>query len=567
MGTQVPIPLGDYTLRDPRASGKQLVGCFPVPLDTDAVNSSTSQTSAPDGKQPSTLQRMHGTVPFASLISPQPYDTNVRGFDNMGGIQYAVIGMTLYTVSPAGVLNAISGSQNNIPHNWDIDLGQSANNYRGQGQSDFVRMTNNTQCMVILIPGTNQMWTYSVGGGFQQMASSFFLALGATDCWFVDTYIVFLAAASVVGENPATALAEGASYTFFNDDGSVISGSGPITFTSAATFTREFGTDLFVGGIIDHREILLMGTKTSEGYVNVGASVGTPFQAAPDSFMHGGCHYLCAYTIAMQDEAPIWVANDLTVRRRNGQTPVKISTSGIDQFLKDANLLGCYALTPTVDGQPLWVLTVPNAYGLGNGRSIAYSCLTGKWFDLESMINNIGCWRPLCHTQWRGLQLLGDSQSAALGVLSPTSFTEFYSSPGEPQDETTSNSFQVCAFTTQAIYSGNNRIIHRRLEVVMTPGGTPVANLRQTPYDPNGGGTGTVTTAYAPTCELFVSDNGYVFESYTDPVSLGALGDYDKRAFWFNLGQARMRFYQFRVTEPTKLFTVDIQAELSGGKW
>ncbi len=566
MGTAVPIPLGDYTLRDPRASGKQLVGCFPVPLDTDAPAGSSV---APDGKQTATLQRMHGTAPFASLLSPNPYDLNVRGFDQMAGQQYAVIGTTLYTISPTGTLSAVAGSQNNIPNNWDIDLGENANSYQGQGQSNFVRMTNNTECLVILIPGTNQMWTYSpAGGGFQKMTSSFFLALGASDCWFVDTYIVFLAAASVVGENPQTSLVEGGSYTFFNDDGSQISGGGQITFTSAATFTREFGTDLFVGGVIDHREILLMGTKTSEGYVNVGASVGTPFQAAPDSFMHKGCHYLCPYTIALQDEAPIWVANDLTVRRRNGQTPVKISTAGIDQFLRDANLLGCYALTPTVDGHPLWVLTVPNAYGLNNGRTIAYDCLTQKWFDIESLINNIGYWRPLCWTNFRGLQLVGDSQSPSLGYLSPTSFTEFYPSFGEPEDNIPGTSQQVCAFTTQAIYDGNNRITHRRLEVVMTPGGTPVANLRQTPYDPNGSGTGTVTNvAYAPTVELFVSDNGYTFESFTDPVSLGALGDYDKRAYWFNLGQARMRFYQFRVTEPTKLFTVDIQAELQGGKW
>lgn len=563
MATQVSIPLGDYSLRDPRASSKQLVGCFPVALDQDAP---AGQSHNPDNKQPATLQRMHGIAPFASLLVPNPYDLNVRGFDEMGGIQYAVIGTTLYTVGFDGTLSAVPGSTNAIPNNWDIDTGQSSNNWRGQGQPNFVRMTNNTFCMVILIPGTNQMWTYCPGaGGFSKMTSSFFLTLGATDCWFVDTYIVFLAAASVLGENPGTNPIEGASYTFFNDDGSVVSGTGPITFTSAATFTREFGTDLFVGGIIDHREVLMMGTKTSEGYVNVGASVGTPFQAAPDSFMHMGCHYLAAYSIALQDEAPIWVANNLTVVRRNGQTPVKISTPGIDQVLRDMSLLGCYALTPTVDGHPLWVLTCPNAYGVGNGRSIAYDCSTQKWFDLQSGINNIGCWRPLCWTNFRGMQLVGDGQSPALGTLSPTSFTEFYPSFGEPQDLQVQNALQICSFTTQPIYDGNNRITHRRLEAVITPGGTP--SLWQTAYDPNGSGTGNVLAAYAPTIELFVSDNGYVFESFTDPVNLGALGDYDKRAFWFNLGQSRMRFYQFRVTEPTKLFTVDIQAELHGGKW
>lgn len=293
--------------------------------------------------------------------------------------------------------------------------------------------------------------------------------------------------------------------------------------------------------------------------MNVGASVGTPFQAAPDSFMHKGCHYLCGYAIAMQDEAPIWVANDLTVRRRNGQTPIKISTPAIDEFLQTANLFGCYALTPTVDGHPLWVLTVP-----ASSRTVVYDCLTQKWFDLESGFNQLGYWRPLCSTNWRGLQLVGDSQSPAIGFLTPTTFAEFYPSFGEPEDENIAQALQICSFTTQGIYDGNNRITHRRVEVVMTPGGatgvTGGSSVRQNPLT---GASG----FYAPQVELYCSDNGYVFESFTDPVLLGAQGDYDKRAFWFNLGQARIRFYRFRVTEPTPLFTVDIQAELQGGKW
>lgn len=547
MATQVPIPLDSFKMRDPRASGKSLVGCFPVPLDTDAVNSATSKTAAPDGKQPAALQRMHGTAPLANLIIPTSEDTNVRGFDNMQGLEYVVIGQTLYFLQEGNVLTIVPGSLNQIFHNPI------------PGTSDFVRMSNNTDCLIILIPGTNHAWSYCPGGGgFAKMNQSLFLTLGAADMWFVDTYMVFLAAGSVDLNNPSdepTSLIEGSSYTFYNDDGSVTSGAGQITFTSAATFTREFGTDLFVGGIIDHREILLMGSRTSEGYVNVGASVGTPFQAAPDSFIQKGCHYLCAYTIAMQDEAPIWVANDLTVRRRNGQTPVKISNPGIDEFLQTANLQGCYALTPTVDGHPMWVLTVPM-----ERRTVVYDCLTQKWFDLESNVNQIGYWRPLCNHVWRGLQLVGDSQSAAIGYLTPDTYTEFFPSFGETIDTQVQQCLQVCQFTTQGIYDGNNRIIHRRLEIVMTPGGS--TNLRQSPYTPF-----TANPSYAPQVELYVSDNGVVFQSYTDPVTLGALGDYDKRAFWFNLGQARIRFYRFRVTEPTKLFTVDILADLQGGKW
>lgn len=540
MGTAVPIPLGSYQLHDPRASTKHLVGCFSVPLDTDAVNSATSQTAAPDGKQPSTLQRMHGIKAFASLITPQPTDLNVRGFDEMAGIQYVVAGQSLYTLHADGTLNLVPGSSGQIPNNTT------------PGASNFVRMTNNTECLVILIPNTNLAWTYApAGGGFQQLVASMFLILGAIDCWFVDTYIVFLAA------GVETNAVENGSYTFYNDDGTLISGSGQITFTLAASFTREFGTDLFVGGVIDHREILLFGSKTSEGYVNVGASIGTPFQGAPDSFMHKGCHHMCAYTIAMQDEAPFWVANDLTVRRRNGQTPVKVSTPGVDQFLQTANLAGCYALTPTIDGHPLWVLTCPNQSATQPPRSIAYDCLTQKWFDLVSMVSSednepptsivpIGYWRPLCWTLWRGMTLLGDGRKPRIGVADPNTYFEY-----DPRNPT------LCQFTTQGVYSGNNRITHRRLECVITPGDTQLLNV-----NPEG-----VVGPYNPQITLYASDNGRVYESFADPVFLGAEGDYDTRQVWWNLGQSRNRNYMFQITDPTQVFVVDIQAELQGGKW
>ena len=61
--------------------------------------------------------------------------------------------------------------------------------------------------------------------------------------------------------------------------------------------------------------------------------------------------------------AVFWVANDKTVRRRNGQTPVIVSNSGIEQILSKINLTGSYALFPTVYGHPLYVLTCPNANG------------------------------------------------------------------------------------------------------------------------------------------------------------------------------------------------------------
>lgn len=488
MSTRISLPAGSYVLPDPRASCKRLVGCFSEPEDQDAPSDDK------DGPPPVTLRRMEGLT----TITGDGSVNAVRGMWEMAGTEYAVIGTNLYAVTPN---NAVL-----------IGTGISG--------SSFVRMTDNGACLVILVPNSSLCWTYAPnGGGFQQLTTTFFTALGAKDCWFVDTFIVFLAVNGT---------------TFFNDDGRAVSGNNQITFTTAASFSRAFGTDLFVGGAIDHREIVIFGSRTTEGYINVGNAVGTPFSSAPDTFMEIGAHPLAPYAIAKQDQSIFWIANDRSIRRRSGQTPTRVSNAGIEQILKKSStsiepLTGCYALTPTIGGHPMWVLTMPAI-----SRTVVYDCLTQKWFELSSF--GLGYWRPLCYHNGLGLQLLGDSQSGNIGFLDPGVFTEF----GQVLD---------CEFTTQPIFSNHDRITHRRIELVATMGE---------------GSSQTV----APIVDLLSSDDsGVTFQSFVDPQTLGTQGEYDHRAVWFNLGQSRDRVYRFRITDPTPLFTVGVFATLEGGKW
>ena len=251
----------------------------------------------------------------------------VRGINKMQGVVYTVIGATLYTLADDG--------------NDTGTLTAIATGILGEG---FVRMTNNTACLVILIPGTKICYTYSLVGGFQLLTAPGFTDFGAIDCNFCDSYIVFLA---LNGRE------------FFNDDGQIVSGQGQITFNSGSVFPREFGTDLFVGMAVDHREVLLLGQLTSEGYLNAGNAVGDPFNSAPDSFIELGALPGTAYCIANQDQSVFWVANDKTVRRRNGQTPQRVSNSGIEAILEHADFTGSYALTPSVGGHATWALMLP----------------------------------------------------------------------------------------------------------------------------------------------------------------------------------------------------------------
>lgn len=452
-----------------------------------------------------------GTFPITMFLSSTtgptalPRFTPVRGIWEMASVTYVVIGDSLFSMANDGTFT--------FPKP-DAKLTLLATGIAGQG---FVRMTDNTKCLFILVPNTNIGYTYTVANGFAQELDETFTFFGAKDVWFIDSFMVFLALNGL---------------EFYNDDGQIVSGTGPITFTTGGVFPREFGTDPFVGMCVDHRTVHMFGTRTTEGYVDAGNATESPFAAAPDAFMQIGCHPNCGYTIALQDQAVFWVANDLTVRRLNGQTPVRVSNSGIENFLElhKQKLAGAYAICPTLNGHPLWVLTLPLA-----GKSIAYDCLTTEWIDLESLFNNLGFWRPLCFFNSQGLQLVGDSQSSIVGFLDATTFTEF----GTPQAAT---------FFTQSIYDNHNRIRHNRLELVMTAGGsTSIPN------------TARVTL-------LISNDSGAVFHA-GQVKSLGKEGERRARAIWFSQGMSRDRAYGFQVSDPTPTFTVQVTADLAGGQW
>jgi len=602
----VPLSLGSYTTLDPRASGKRLVGCMAELADQD------SPADAKSTVEPAWLRRMAGIRNLTGINDNSGLPA--RGMWEMAGVQYVVIGPNLYAMnlndisqsgSLVGPLNTVQITGNgfvrmsdngaclvilqpgtinawtygpNADNRTITGITQAANavitfntvsaaNPYAVGSDvviqNVVGMTqiNGLSSLVTAIGGASGAWTITtninssaftgyVSGGtinpvFAPILAPFFLALGALDLWFVDSYIVFLALNGL---------------TFFNDDGRIVSGNNQITFNSAASFSREFGTDLFVGGATDHREVMLFGTRTSEGYVNAGNPTGSPFAAAPDSFISQGCHPLCGYTVGFQDQTIFWVANDLTVRRRNGQTPMRVSNSGVEQILQQiaspignaGTLRGAYALTPTVSGHPLFIIQLPNAIspeGL-QGRTLCYDCLTSKWFELASFAPSgsfnqygspsvvyngtpLGGWRALCYYNGLGGQLIGDSLTSQVGILDPAIFTEF----GTPQ---------CCEFTLQSFYNQHQRVVTRRIEAVITPGQ---------------GASMTV----APVIDMFMSTDGFTYTSFQDPQTLGLPGQSDNRAQWWNLGQSRDLSIKFRVTDPSPTFLVDVQGTFEPG--
>lgn len=487
MSQPLQIPAGTYALADPRAGSRRLIGCFAQAapqLPQLGPNPDDSKQKTP----PITLRRAAGIRTLANNGTTNP----VRGMDIMQGVVYAVIGPTLYTLSQSGVLTQVGTGI--------------------AGGTGFVRVTNNTQCLVVLVPGSTLAYTYVPGTGLVQIAASGFTSLGAIDMGYLDSYIVFLQAN---GQG------------FFNDDGRAISGSGAITFTTASQFLRTFGTDLFVGMAIDHRSATMYGTNTAETYIDVGNTVGSPFSSAPDGFIELGC--AANYSVAKQDQAPYWLANDLTIRRKSGQTPLRVSNHGIEAILATANFAGAYALTFSYEGHLFYALTMPAIQ-----RTVVLDVTTGEWHELSSF--GVGSWRPLCSLQAYGKQLLGDSLSGKIGFLDSTIATEF-------------DTVQICSWTHQPVYNGNARLSHRRVELIL--------------------GAGLATTyGKDPLVTMEVSDDGGETFRKFQTRSLGQRGKYNNRVVWTNCGTSRQRVYRFSFSDVLMSSWIpDLQVDAVPGRY
>jgi hypothetical protein len=67
-----------------------------------------------------------------------------------------------------------------------------------------------------------------------------------------------------------------------------------------------------------------------------------------------------------------------------------------------------------------------------------------------------------------------------------------------------------------------------------------------------------------PVILLEISKDGGHTWSQPHPASLGAIGEYKKRAIWNRLGQARDWLFRFTVTDPVKTVFVAAWAKVTG---
>lgn len=200
----------------------------------------------------------------------------------------------------------------------------------------------------------------------------------------------------------------------------------PLRYGSA-----EADPDMVTGIMKLHGELVAFGSNTIEFYSDVGGS-GFPFQVNQNATITRGCVGPFAKAYFLQSIAFVGSGRNegLGVHVVGSGTADKISTRAVDKELAAVMDPGSIAVEARVydDDNRLYV-HLPN-------KTLVYSAASSKqagepvWAILASGLGMDSAYRLRSATLFGGQWWVGDTQSAALGVIDTTISTQFGEVPG-----------------------------------------------------------------------------------------------------------------------------------------
>lgn len=433
-----------------------------------------------DAKTPTLLTRSDGIANWSTVGNGPIYAmiyATINGVRNL----YVVSGTKLYQV--------------------DVNKTATLLGDIGAINSTGIDIDRNVGSIVIVNKPNAFYWD---GTTFAQIADADYTSRGASDVEFVDNYLLFL---------------EPASGRFFGAD------LGSTTSFDALNFaTAEAVPDDLVGMKVDHRQVVLFGEESIEVWEDTGAA-GFPFERAINGFVEIGCFN--GRTCQKLDNSVVWLANDYTVRRLDGVTPVRISQHAVEQSIQEASISNARAYSYTRGGHFFYVLTFPEVTWI-------YDVTTQKWHNGSTY--GFDFWTAGTHAQAFGIDLVGSNQNGSIGELRTDTYTEW-------------GGIQRAHWVYQTVYSEGVTAFHDRLEIVCKTG------------------VGTTTGQGSdPQIMLDYSDDGGLTWNSLPNKSLGPIGQYRKRVEWRALGSSAQRVYRGAVSDPVQLQIVDTVLDVRGGR-
>lgn len=293
--------------------------------------------------------------------------------------------------------------------------------------------------------------------------------------------------------------------------------------------TAEMAPDDTVAVLVDHNDLVLFGTETTEIWGLSGAAF--PLRRVANGTLEYGC--IAPHSPAKLDNSVFWFANDKTVRALRGGVPQMVSTEAMatafDGYSRVDDAIG---IAYTFGGRATYSLIFPT-----EGKTWQFSVNTGLWNEQESYGH--GRWQVDGHLVYGDQHWVWDYQNNRVGKLSFDKYDEW----GEKLP------FRI---RSAPVTSGNKWLFHGSLYLDFETGHLTVTDA---------------ITGADRDAQVMVrwSDDA---RNWGDEYwrSMGRTGQYSTRvAYCQSLGRAKNRVYEVTITDPIKRHFLGAEGEITLG--
>ncbi len=378
---------------------------------------------------------------------------------------------------------------------------------------------NHAASTIGTIPGTGRVQMFSNGAQLGIVADQ--------DLYVYETSLAKVTDAGYAGASDATYLDLFGIFVKPNSADFFINNPGAASFPDLTDFdaldfrTAEAGEGDLVAVETDHRELILFKETNGEVWTNTGAA-DFPFSPVGNAFLELGC--IARDSLTKADNTVFWLANDMTVRRLDGYTPVRVSTHAIEDTITKMSVRDdAIAHSHPFNGHLFYVITFPT-----EKATFVYDITANKWYERETNGND---WRAHYYIYANKTHYMADSLTGKIGKLTAETHTDF-------------DDVHRVLVTSPPIHSEGRWIEFERLEIDFDMG--------------QGGSTD-------PEVMLRWSDNGGRTWSSEYWRSIGKVGEYEKRAVWHNLGRSRDRVFELAYTDTSPFTLIEAFADVSIG--
>jgi hypothetical protein len=354
---------------------------------------------------------------------------------------------------------------------------------------------------------------------FQQIDQNIF-PNGATHCTCIDTYFLVNQPNSI-------------NYNWSSQNDGL--NWDPLDFA-----TKEGMPDNIVAIKELNNQLWVFGSYSTEVHWDTADTTTQVWQRYEGAIIDVGC--TAKYSVQRIENNIFWIGTDKTgnvaVWSNNGLVPIKVSTRGIEQLILAKNGQDTSKAVGYVYAQAGHVFYIINF--MSSDLTLVYDVTTQTWHT-RTYLDPQGVdskWRGFYSAFNWGKNLFGDYLTDCVYEAS----LEYYLND-EPDGVGFNQIKRVRS--TPIIQSNQKRIRHNSLQILFEQG-VGLNDNNQLGY------------GISPKCMLYCSDDSGHSWSNVRISDIGAIGNYDFRTRFLQLGHSRNRIYKIIVTDPVKILLVGL---------